>query len=165
MCDKVFSENPLYKEKTLIKKLEELLEVDRIIFVPWQKEIDFIGHADGMVRFLDEKTVLINDYDYEEDGEFVSSFKASIHNAGLDWIEIPYNPYDNKFDLDASGIYINYLQILDIIFVPQFKFAEDDKAMKKLKSLFPKSKIVPVLSNEIAREGGVLNCISWNIKK
>jgi agmatine deiminase len=53
----------------------------------------------------------------------------------------------------------------DIIFVPQFGFKEDESVIKILSSKFQKSKIVPVLCNEIAKEGGILNCISWNILK
>ena len=30
--------------------------------------------------------------------------------------------------------------------------------------VFPNSEIIPVVSNEIAEKGGVLNCVSWNIK-
>ena len=164
MCDKVFQENPKFTEKTLIKKLEILFKVDKIIFVPWQKEVDVIGHADGMVRFLDDRTVLINDYDYyEELPEFVSSFKASLHNAGLVWEEMPYNPYDNKSEIDATGIYINYLQMENVVIVPTFKQEEDDEAIKFFESKFPN--VLSIDSKEISIEGGILNCITWNIKK
>jgi len=51
-----------------------------------------------------------------------------------------------------------------IIFLPVFGLLEDEPALEKLSSIF-KEKILPVPSNEIAKEGGVLNCISWNIIK
>ncbi len=83
---------------------------------------------------------------------------------------MPYNPYLNNKGLDATGIYLNYLQMKGIIFVPVFGLKEDKKALAIIKSVFPKENIVPVRSNEIARQGGVggggiLNCISWNIEK
>lgn len=66
--------------------------------------------------------------------------------------------------MDATGVYINFLHMKGIIFLPVFGFPEDELAMVKLKSIF-KEKIVPVPSTEIAKQGGVLNCISWNISK
>jgi len=106
MCDKVFKENPNITEKELIKQLRDTFEVDNLFFVPWDTS-DFTGHADGMVRFVDSKTVLINAY-LEEKPEYQRSFRMALHNAGLDWIEIPYNPYDNKSNSNAEGVYLNY---------------------------------------------------------
>jgi len=59
MTDKVFIENPAIQQKDLIKKLEKIFETDKIVFVP-RHPLDFTGHADGIVRFLDDSTVLIN---------------------------------------------------------------------------------------------------------
>ncbi len=50
MCDKVFKENPQMPERDLINELELLFEVDKIIFIPTHPH-DFVGHADGMLRF------------------------------------------------------------------------------------------------------------------
>ncbi|MBA9078202.1 agmatine deiminase family protein [Rufibacter quisquiliarum] len=162
MCDKVFRENPSVPEKRLIKELSEYLEVDHVIFIPTDKA-DKIGHADGMVRFLDNHTVLINDYSKEKP-EFQSTFRMALHNAGLNWVEIPYNPYDNIEKIQANGIYINYLEMEGTIILPTFGIREDEMAAKQMENLFPNYNLAIVNSNEIADDGGVLNCISWNIK-
>jgi len=162
MCDKIFSENSELAEKDLISQLKDLFEIEYLFFVPKDPK-DFTGHADGMVRFLDDKTVLINDYSKEKP-QFQTSFRMSLHNAGLNYIEIPYSPYDNKKDSHANGAYINFLQMKQAIIVPTFGIAEDDKAVKQLESLFSGKKIVTIDCNELAYQGGILNCISWNIK-
>lgn len=161
MCDKVFKENAGFSEKELIKQLKDTFEIDNLFFVPWDKS-DFTGHADGMVRFVDSDTVLINDLSQEKP-EFQRAFRMALHNAGLDWIEIPYNPYDNKPSSSAQGIYLNYLQMKQGVIVPIFKRKEDDKAVKILEEVFKGQTIATVDSNEIAKEGGILNCITWNI--
>jgi agmatine deiminase len=51
-----------------------------------------------------------------------------------------------------------------IVFVPKFGIKEDDIAVKAFEKIFGKP-IVQVDSSEIANDGGVLNCITWNIKK
>lgn len=161
MCDKVFNENPDIPEKELIKQLRNTLEIDNLFFLPWDKS-DFTGHADGMVRFVDSKTVLINSF-LKEKPEYQKSFRMALHNAGLDWVEIPYNPYDNKPSSSAEGVYLNYLQMEQVIIIPTFKRKEDEKAVKILEQVFNRQKIGTIESNEIAKYGGILNCISWNI--
>lgn len=162
MCDKVFRENANVTEKRLIKKLEELFQVDKLYFVP-QDRYDCTGHADGMVRFVDDNTVLINDYS-KESSSFQMSFRMSLHNAGLDWIEVPYNPYNNKTNMQANGGYINFLQMKDVVIMPVFGMKEDEEAEKLFQRLFKGQTVTTINCNEIANEGGVLNCIRWNIK-
>lgn len=161
LCDKVFKENPHYNERELIKELERSLEVDKLIFFPTDPK-DKIGHADGMVRFLGDNTVLVNAYRAHEK-ELGLRCKLALQNAGLDWIEVPYNPYGNKGYLQANGIYINYLQMRQSIILPVFGMEEDDIAFRQFESVFAGQNIVTIESNDIANDGGVLNCISWNI--
>ncbi len=61
LTSKVFKENPDYSELNLITKLKNQLQVKQIIIIP-QEPKDFVGHADGMVRFIDTDTVLVNQY-------------------------------------------------------------------------------------------------------
>ena len=161
MCDKVFAENNHLSEKEVIRQLENLFQVDKLYFVPWDVN-DFTGHADGMVRFIDRNTVLINDYSKEEP-EFQRCFRMALHNAGLDWIELPYNPpYDPTY-ISARGLYLNFLQMKQAIIVPTFKSKFDDKAIKVLEQVFKGQTIATIESNELANKGGIINCISWNI--
>lgn len=161
MCDKIFLENPNYSRRQLSDKLKELFEIDKLFFVPQQPK-DFTGHADGMVRFLDNNTVIINDYSKEKP-EFQRAFKIALDTAGLDYIEIPYNPYGNKTNGQANGIYINFLQMQNTVIVPTFGIREDDIAIRQFEQLFRGQQIATIDSNEVANNGGILNCITWNI--
>ena len=161
MCDKVFSENPGYTEKELTRELSRIFETDQIIFIPTHPP-DITGHADGVVRFYDKDTALINDYSKEKP-EFQRRFRLALHNAGLKYIEIPYNPYQNRSDMNATGIYINFLQMQQGIVLPVFGMAEDEIVIRKFEDLYPGVSIATVESNELAKEGGILNCVTWNI--
>jgi agmatine deiminase len=163
MTDRVFKDNPSYERKQLIRELHELLQVDNLYFIPEQPG-DFTGHSDGMVRFIDEKSVIINDYKKEKE-EFYRAFEIAIHNTGLNYIAIPYNVYNNKSNDHANGDYINYLQMQNTVIIPTFGIAEDDIALKQLETIFTGQTITTIESNEIAYDGGILNCITWNILK
>lgn len=162
MCDKVFHENYPLSEREIIKQLKELFQVDKLFFVPWDTN-DFTGHADGMVRFIDSNTALINDFSKEEP-ELQRTFRMALHNAGLDWIEVPYNPPNNTAMTSARGLYLNYLQMEQAVIIPIFKSKYDDKAIKVFEEVFKGQTIMAVESNEPADEGGILNCITWNIR-
>ncbi len=163
ITDRVFKENPSYEREELIKELYELFHVDELYFIPEQPK-DFTGHADGMVRFINEHTIIINDYKQEKK-EFQKAFENAIHSTGLDYIKIPYSVSGNKNNEQANGDYINYLQMENIIIVPIFDIAEDDIVVKQFETLFKGQTIVTINGNEIANDGGVLNCITWNILK
>ena len=117
-----------------------------------------------MIRFLNEDTVIINDYK-DEEPDFRRAFLIAINNAGLKYVEIPYNLNENDNDDQANGCYINYLQMENVIIVPTFGLKEDEQAIRQIEDLFPEQNVATVDSNEIANKGGVLNCITWNIKK
>ena len=93
MTDRIFGENPRYDRKQLIKKLKELLQIDHLYFVPEQPG-DFTGHSDGMVRFINEGKVVINDFSNEKDW-FKRAFEIAIHNTGLDYKTLPYSVEQN----------------------------------------------------------------------
>ena len=163
LTNKIFIENEKnYTEKELLRKLRNLFEVDKIIIIPADRE-DIFGHADGMVRYFTDDTVLINEYPRTKDREFQLNLRMYLQNAGLDYIEIPYNPYNNKKMIEAHGVYINFLQLENYILLPTFELKEDDKAVRLFEELFKGQRVRTIASREISKDGGVSNCITWNI--
>lgn len=191
LTDKIFTENfNLYvsqasrvsqKQKELIiEMIKNDLEVNEAIIVP-RLSGDWLGHTDGMVRFLDEDEdeVLVNDFDFLlNDSEVCDNLKSQIrkfysileNNYKLKIYRIPYYEYPNdKFEghATANGCYINYLRVKDLVILPQFnKPKEDEDALEKFKEIFePKGiKVEPIDVTEVSRHQGVINCVTWNIK-
>lgn len=61
MTDKIVKENKYrYTKKELTAKLHEEFKVEKVILTPWDR-LDYLGHIDGVLRFIDDETVLIND--------------------------------------------------------------------------------------------------------
>lgn len=171
-CDKVISEFSRGKStrclnfENTLQSLALHLGVDKILLIPTHP-IDFTGHADGVLRYINEQTVFINKYSDDpklEPSNYSCKLKIALHNIGLKYITMPYNPYQNSRDDDATGLYINYLQVGDAILLPQFNLPEDEEAIQTIKINFPDCRIYPVRCNELAKDGGVLNCIGWQVK-
>lgn len=153
ITDRVFSENPEYDKNTLLLELEKLLEAS-VLIIPSLKS-DMTGHADGMVRFVNENTVVAN-APLSPFG-FETKVKKALQNYGFNVIDFPY--FDSNGD-SAIGCYLNFLETEQAIFLPVFRVDTDNKAVQSAIHIFHKA-IIPVNINEIAADGGLLNCISW----
>ncbi|MGB1318735.1 MAG: agmatine deiminase family protein, partial [Flavobacteriales bacterium] len=79
-------------------------------------------------------------------------------------VVLPYCPEDDPTETSAVGLYLNYLEMEQAVIVPIFNLPSDKKAMEILKSVFPEKSVRAVECVELARLGGILNCITWNIR-
>lgn len=165
LTDKIVQENKkLYSQKELIFKLTDLFETEKIVLIPWDKYDDF-GHADGMLRFINEDKVLINGI-YNKENAFNRNLLKTLeaNKINWDWISFDVEKEDSR-----NWAYINFLQINDLILIPKFDIKEDDQALGILKKHFPvyaeKDRIKQVNMRSVVKFGGALNCISWTIKE
>jgi agmatine/peptidylarginine deiminase len=125
------------------------------------KDEDFTGHVDGMVRFVNRNTILGNrladDYKYIQDDR-----RKIIEKYNLKYIDVPFFTTDNRDS--AIGIYVNYLEVNDLIVVPVFGRDEDKEAVDIIQKAFPNKVIETINYDEVALEGGLLNCTTWVIR-
>ena len=73
--------------------------------------------------------------------------------------------YHSKRKHARSWAYINFLQVGNLILVPQLGLEEDKQALEQIGNALPGCDVVGIPAIEAVRKGGALNCISWNIKK
>ena len=159
LTDKIVRENRIsYNRSALIQKLQDTFEVEKIILIPWDKSEEY-GHSDGMIRFIDKETVVIQYYlkDYAQ-------LLTPIKQAGL---KIEYIDYNVKKKDSRDWAYLNFLQTKDLILIPKFGIEHDDQAFEQIKGLYSTyaGKIHQIDMNETVRFGGALNCISWTTKE
>ncbi|MBG8554020.1 agmatine deiminase family protein [Hymenobacter guriensis] len=159
LTDRVYSENPGVAAGEIRKRLQEELQAERLVIIPAHPD-DFTGHADGMLQPVDDQTVLVSAYRNEKPA-FTDLFRRTLAQAGLSSIALPYNPYGNRTYTDASGEYVNALQLPDLVLVPLFGQREDEAAMRTYEAAFAARRIVGVRVEDVARQGGALHCISW----
>lgn len=162
LTDKVYLENKHLSHNQVISELERLFQV-KIIIIP-REPYEITGHADGILHYYSKDTVLVNHYGGNKSDRFQTKLNSSLKSAGISSIEVPYHPIKGK-SLSAEGLYINFLQMDKFILVPSFDMIEEDKTFQLFEQLYPSIVIRSIKSQEIAQDGGVLNCISWSILK
>ena len=160
MTDKVLKENPQYTEHTLKSRLEADLECE-VCLIPWDR-YEIFGHADGMVRPIDGNDILLNNY-VDFDKSLREQLLAKLQDHGFHVEELHYDlPRPSK----QSWAYLNFLQVKNLIFVPALGLPEDALALKQLREFYPGYKVIPVPGcQDLVRDGGVLNCVSWTVKE
>jgi len=157
MTEKVFAENSKYARIRLINQLENLFQTE-LIFIPQDKK-DKYGHADGMVRNIQGNRLLITNY--RDTNKALRAELIKILQPKFEIEELHFDVPNPNFALNWA--YINYLRVGDLLILPALGIEEDAFALQQFKDIFRITvEQVNVLS--IAKKGGALNCISWNVK-
>ena len=157
LTEKVLLENCNMPGNKVLDILASVFQAEPVI-IPWDRYEPY-GHADGMVRFIENGRVLINNY-----VDFDKALRQRLLTALSPHFEVEELHYDKRKQHRFSWAYINFLQTSGNIFLPQFRKEEDERAMLQIQSLFPSSKIHPIYDcGELAIDGGCLNCVTWNV--
>lgn len=168
LTDKVFSENnkPKYDDE-FYSYLREKLCSD-IIFLPWHcynphdPDADVYGHADGLIQWTGGNRVLMSNHRvfYPEEADDI---RGRLEDKGFEVTEMLFDvPNPNT---DFNWAYINYLRVGNKIIVPTFGIAEDKQALKYICEANPNCIVRGFRMREIARNGGAIHCITWNIRR
>ena len=166
MTDKVVKENaPFYRKAGLLKKLEEAFHVNEIILIPWNTTEPF-GHADGMLRFVDGNTVLMDGfYRTDKSGTAEKLFRV-LKRHRLEAVPLEFQV---KRESSLNWGYLNFLQTDGLLLVPLFGIEEDHQALDQIGKLYPEYRSRGMLdvidARDLIRGGGVLNCVTWSICK
>ena len=162
MTDKVFRENGKEKGDNQFKALLDKEFGKEVIIIPWhQIGEDEYGHADGFIKWCGGNKILMSNHQ-ETDVEEAEEIKRILVSFGFQVTEMLFDiEQPNK---DWNWAYINFLQVGNKIIMPSFGIAEDKQALKYVKEAFPYCEVRQIRMRDIARKGGALHCLTWNIK-
>lgn len=157
MSDKIYQENFSLSKQDINEKIKIYFDVEELIVIPKQP-YEMTGHIDGMMRWIDERTILVNDFSISSRAYVKKLYKA-IAGAQLNTVQMSYSKgfYTKTRNW---GAYINYLMIGRLLIVPLHDISEDEKVLKFLSDVFRDYKVIGLSLNDIISEGGALNCIS-----
>ncbi|WP_164121923.1 agmatine deiminase family protein [Sphingobacterium sp. xlx-130] len=156
VSERVLKDNAKFSQIQIRDILISLFKTDQVILLP-EEPNDFTGHLDGVLVILDHKTILMND----GQDEYNEQLRKTLMHYGFEVELLPYSAHKNRTYQSAKGVYMNYVADESHICVPVFGEKTDEVVLKRLSSLYPAHSITPIDCNELAKEGGLLHCISW----
>jgi agmatine deiminase len=164
LTEKVFGENAGRSRAELRRELERLFQAE-CVFIPVEPG-DKIGHADGVVRFIDDDRVVINDYS-RTDSEYGERLIRALGRHHLHIDALPYSAVarPRRIGIDSAvGNHVNFLRIGRLVVVPVYDLPQDGEAVRRLADYLAPSTVIPLHVAALAEEGGVLNCVSWCVR-
>ena len=66
---------------------------------------------------------------------------------------------------DSPAGYVNYLEVNNLIVLPIFGRDEDKQVIDIIKTAFPDRVVETINYNDVALEGGLLNCTTWVVRR
>ena len=164
MTDKVFMENGREKGDTDFKVLLESEIGHPVIIIPWTPhEDDVYGHSDGFIKWCGDNRILMGNHGdcYPDEA---ASIRRILESYGFEVTEMRFKDIVDTPCCDLNWAYINFLQVGKNIIMPKFNIEEDAIAQQYIQEAFPDCCIRQIeMAEEIAKEGGALHCLSWNV--
>ena len=165
MTDKVFLENPHINKEKLIRYLEGLFDAS-IVWLPYDRR-DYLGHSDGILRYLCGNKVVMSPYgtpeSNKEDYKFDKLYKHILQENGLEVLSLDFSGIDEPSD--RRWAYLNWLQLKGLIIIPTFKDCplSNQSVYKQICQFTKRMKvdIELVEADDLVKFGGALNCASW----
>lgn len=162
--------NPELSQEAIEQKLRDNLNVTKIV---WLKEgvagDDTDGHIDDLARFVDPTTIVCAFEENPEDQNYAAlkeNYDALAHSVDQDGkpftiIKLPMPGEvlsDSGNQLPAS--YTNFYIGNQVVIVPLFGTANDQRALEILRPLFPDSRVVGLMARYIIFGNGTFHCMS-----
>ena len=157
MTEKVYAENKHLAPSEIRKQLKSIFHCD-LIMLPWDKEEPF-GHADGIVKAIDDHTVLLTNYT-DFDPVFAKKFEVILSKYFI----VKKLSYLIEKKHEDNWAYINFLRVGNNIILPGLGAEEDGLAFRQIQEFYPECNVLQIEASEVIKKGGALNCITWNIR-
>ncbi len=161
-----FMEDNNFSYQQAKAELKQLFNATEIAILEPDEPV--LAHSDGMVSWIDEKTLLVNDYSDKPDfrkkvmGELKSSFPSTLI------LEVPVGYKVNKpgewdgFE-SACGVNVNSTVTLKNIYVPTFNMKHENDFYTILQANTTK-KIIKVNASAVCGMGGSVRCLTWQLQ-
>ena len=144
--------------------LKQIWGLDQIVWTYGHSEYDVTtGHIDGVARFVNDSTVVVEQFtdSTDVDAWIYDSAAVIIANAGFDVVRIDMPGYIDYYGWIIPALYLNYLMVNDRIIGNKFNVpAWDNAAQDVLESLFPDREVILLFTPEVCLSGGGIHCIT-----
>eukprot|EP00549_Striatella_unipunctata_P025946 CAMPEP_0118703136 /NCGR_PEP_ID=MMETSP0800-20121206/18349_1 /TAXON_ID=210618 ORGANISM="Striatella unipunctata, Strain CCMP2910" /NCGR_SAMPLE_ID=MMETSP0800 /ASSEMBLY_ACC=CAM_ASM_000638 /LENGTH=192 /DNA_ID=CAMNT_0006604555 /DNA_START=48 /DNA_END=626 /DNA_ORIENTATION=- len=138
------------------------LGVKNFIWLDGSKRSDITDdHIDGTARFAHGDTIVtMRRADFIKPKEY--DILANARDANRERYKIVELPLTTKKirGMGDYGIYTNYYVANNVVLIPSYNDPNDARAVNILRDLYPTKSMVPIPCSEIAKDGGMIHCVT-----
>lgn len=141
-------------------QLRSILGIQHIAVIPYDDEI--MGHADGMVMWVDDNTVLVNEYDEPFRTNVLTALQAGLPNTNIVEVPVTFDYSEWKDFASACGVNLNSTVTHDYIYTPIFDKSTDAQAVAAIQQHTTKE-VKTIDATGVCFMGGSARCLSWQL--
>lgn len=145
--------------------LAEWLNADEVAIL--EPDEDVLAHSDGMISWIDEDVLLVNDYTHEAAFRKLILDELRSSFPGIEIIEVPVEYQSNApgewdgFE-SACGVNLNAVLTYENIYVPTFNMPHDQDALAIIQDNTTNN-VIPVDATGVCAMGGSVRCLTWQV--
>lgn len=144
-----------------VAALQSALGVQEVAIIRYDDDV--LGHADGMVMWADEHTLIVNTYE----DPLRSAVLKELHNAlsGISIVEVPMQFTDSTWRTfrSACGVHVNSVVTPRHIYMPVYGDAEADAQFALTLAALTDKQVHNVPAASVCHMGGSVRCLSWQV--
>jgi agmatine/peptidylarginine deiminase len=146
--------------------LKQLLNAKEVAIV--EADEDVLAHSDGIVSFIDDNVLLVNDYKQEKAyrEKLLSDLKSAFPTTKIIEVPVEYQESTKQEYADfssACGVNLNAVVTHNYIYVPTFNMLHDKKVLDIIKANTSK-KVIAIPAQGVCYMGGSVRCLSWQLQ-
>ena len=148
-----------------VEELADLLGATEVAILEPDEEV--LAHSDGMVSWIDEDVLLVNDYSSDPAfrklimDELLAAFPVTtIIEVPVEYTTNPPGEWEG-FE-SACGVNLNSTVTFKNIYVPVFNMPHDQAAIDLIKENTTK-KVIPINAEAVCPMGGSVRCLTWQL--
>ena len=164
--------NPALSQATIESKLMKLLGAAAVGWFDGKLlGDDTDGHIDQLARFTSRDSIAVvapgnkNDANYPALRTLVKQVEQFAGTHSLRVTELPPPPIFAPHGQPLPASYANFYVANGVVLAPQFKTADDDRALQLLGELFPERKIIPVDCRAVVEGFGAIHCLTQQVPR
>jgi len=163
ITDQILSDNKKTHSEDQVKDIIRTSLGIEPVFLPTFPDDPF-AHTDGYMNFLDRDTLAFSSYPSKwrkKELSYLTEIRTIARRHVKTVIDLKENPVEEMHGnvYSAKGLYINFLKMGNLIFVPSYQDKETEDHNFSLLKKF--GKVIPIDCTELAAFGGLLHCISF----
>ena len=164
VSEKILEDSVTTDRDAVKQQIKELIPmISEVAIIPYDDPN--LGHADGMLMWVDENTLFVNNMTATPGFRNVVLDELTNSFPGVTIVEVPSNytegtEFDKKFS-SALGININTVMTRNYLYVPTFGNTATDREFLAILSQHTTKDIRQIAAAAVAPMGGSCRCLTW----
>lgn len=164
VTERVLCDNRDWTRDEIIAELKGQLALEHVAIIP-EEPGDTTGHADGIMMWLTETALALNDYPRSLKAQILTAVEGALPSTNV--LAVPRGAPPSRAStrrrfLSACGLNVNAIVTEKMIYAPLFEIQADATFLDIAGRITSKT-VSPISASQVCQLGGSVRCMSWQL--